>query len=158
MDPEPSSERKWCSNPSKMTREFFDKCNAEGKNPNHFKYGLQKTALIIVCESDEQDVLKPLKIKKLMDFGDIKFNAQDLEGNTALHYACMKRNYAVIQFLLPLVDNSIIENKSGQTPLKLLEAEKKLIEQEVALSTDQSNLVEISRIIDLFQKKLTSTN
>jgi serine/threonine-protein phosphatase 6 regulatory ankyrin repeat subunit C len=50
---------------------------------------------------------------------DVDLDQQDNEGNTALHYAVLTRNYDKIKLLKDKGANSLIKNKEGISPLDL---------------------------------------
>lgn len=55
-------------------------------------------------------------IEKSYEFG---LEKQDLDGNTALHYAVMRRYANIVDFLLIKNANPVLKNNNGQSPLNL---------------------------------------
>ncbi|KTD78314.1 ankyrin repeat domain-containing protein [Legionella waltersii] len=66
-----------------------------------------------------------------------------LGGWTALHFACVRRDMAYIQFLLEHGANASLRNELGQTPLDMVKLESKKAESLLALQVGPNNFKEI---------------
>lgn len=86
-----------------------------------FNYQTRKTNLMMVCEhgfivlvQKYLTMMNPEKIKSIINY-------QDIDGNTALHYAVMHDNPTIIiHELLKYGANPFLFNKAGKTPLYYL--------------------------------------
>ena len=78
------------------------------------------TPLILVTRlSDQKNAVAVAK--QLLDAG-IDINAQNNNGETALYRAVLKKNYALIRFLIENGADASIATNQGQTPLALAQA------------------------------------
>ncbi|XP_072279370.1 ankyrin repeat domain-containing protein 22 [Pyxicephalus adspersus] len=59
-------------------------------------------------------------IRLLLQSG-VDVNAEDISGNTALHYACKMKSQAIVPILLEANANPNLKNKEGESPIDIAE-------------------------------------
>lgn len=75
-----------------------------------------KTPLIMASKMRSLDVVSQL-LRETERGYDVAIDAQDCEGNSALHYACMLGSISTVELLLRYGANPNIRNRSGRIPL-----------------------------------------
>ncbi|KAF4318962.1 hypothetical protein BBO99_00006920 [Phytophthora kernoviae] len=89
---------------------------AKGSDVNQrLQDGSQKTALMLLCQPQQFHLDSFRMVLSLQ----ATFNAQDADGNTALHHATMNNIGMAVRMLLDVGADTTIVNKEGFTPLAI---------------------------------------
>lgn len=99
-------------------------------------------ASTVCAQASVQDLIDGVKSKNLDKVAQLlqsgeDVNAQNAQGNTALHYAVATDNADMVRLLLNNGANLYVENEKGWTPLKI--AEKKDVKNVSAVLTEMKN-------------------
>jgi ankyrin repeat protein len=90
---------------------FFEKCKKLGKSPNDFLAKDGSTVLMIAVKAKQKE-----HVQTLIKEPNFKINAQDNEGNTALHHGALNADVEMVQTLLAVPGiEAWIKNKNKRT-------------------------------------------
>ena len=120
---------------------------AQGANPDcKFYFNKEPILITAVKAYGTANKLITLKIVKALLNNDVNLNAQDAEGNTALHYAIQIKWMSMIKILISASADPYIRNKEDISAADLLRA---WINETEAAGDPEGRLNELNRFMDM---------